>query len=318
MNRVKATASVASGARDIAPVSGTPQYFTNGNPATPTPATVLPGYFLNMVQDELMAVILAAGLTPDDTNWAQLLQAIQKIGSPVVGSANGLVGAAAGGTALASWTVKELAVATALGGVVYKGVNLGLNFNGGIVGAGGMDIGTMPSTADLSVYAIYNPASNTWNTLGCTGATSNGPVYGGAHMPAGYTASALIWAGNTTGSLFRAFAQQGRRVWMVPVLEFGGTTTNTTYTSLVLTGVPACATAVAGDLSMTCTANNTVRLASNAGGLARQDCGSTTPTYAVNMPYAPIPLVTAQTIYYLVDVVTGPPSVLIYVSMYDF
>lgn len=77
MNRVKATASVAIGARDIAPVSGTPQYFTNGNPATPTPATVVPGYFLNMVQDELLAVITAAGLTPDDANWGQLLQAIQ-------------------------------------------------------------------------------------------------------------------------------------------------------------------------------------------------------------------------------------------------
>lgn len=79
MNRVKAANSVAFANRDIAPVSGTPQYFTAGNPVGPVPPTVLPGYFMNMVQDEFLAVITAAGLTPDDTNWAQLLAAIKKL-----------------------------------------------------------------------------------------------------------------------------------------------------------------------------------------------------------------------------------------------
>jgi len=79
MNRLKATNSVPFANRDVAPTLGTPQYATNGNPSTPTPATIWPAYAWNMAQDEIMNVILAAGLTPDDTNWAQLLQAIMSL-----------------------------------------------------------------------------------------------------------------------------------------------------------------------------------------------------------------------------------------------
>jgi hypothetical protein len=80
MDRVNALDNVAFSARDIAPVSGARAYFTSGNPLTATPATTFPGYWANMVQDELVAVIAAAGITPDDTNWGQLLQAIQTLG----------------------------------------------------------------------------------------------------------------------------------------------------------------------------------------------------------------------------------------------
>jgi hypothetical protein len=81
MNRVKSTASVAFAQRDIAPVSGTAQYFTVGNPQTSTPATVLPGYWLNMQMDELMSILAAAGLTADDTNWSQVWQGILRCGT---------------------------------------------------------------------------------------------------------------------------------------------------------------------------------------------------------------------------------------------
>ena len=76
MNRLKATNSVPFANRDTAPGTGTPQYATNGNPQTGTPATIWPAYMFNMIMDELMAVIAAAGLTPNDTDWTQLLQAL--------------------------------------------------------------------------------------------------------------------------------------------------------------------------------------------------------------------------------------------------
>jgi hypothetical protein len=79
MDRLIATNSVPYANRDVAPVSGTPQYATDGTPGV-TPATLWPSYAFNMLQDELMAVILAAGITPDDTNWGQLLQAIRTLG----------------------------------------------------------------------------------------------------------------------------------------------------------------------------------------------------------------------------------------------
>lgn len=80
MDRVIAANSVPSSGADAAPATGTPQFFTSGNPATATPATVLPAYFMNAIQEEIRNAIVAAGLTPDRTNNAQLLAAIQTIG----------------------------------------------------------------------------------------------------------------------------------------------------------------------------------------------------------------------------------------------
>ncbi len=62
---------------DTAPLSGTPQWATNGNPATNTPATVLPAYAFNALQAELTNAIQAAGITLDRTKLTQLAAAIQ-------------------------------------------------------------------------------------------------------------------------------------------------------------------------------------------------------------------------------------------------
>lgn len=75
MNRLKATNSVPFGSADVAP-AGTPQYATNGNALSSVPATVIPAYMQNMIQDELMAIITAAGITADDTNWSQVAEAL--------------------------------------------------------------------------------------------------------------------------------------------------------------------------------------------------------------------------------------------------
>jgi hypothetical protein len=39
-------------------------YFTEGNPATGTPATKVRGSWLNMIQEELRALVVAVGLVP--------------------------------------------------------------------------------------------------------------------------------------------------------------------------------------------------------------------------------------------------------------
>lgn len=80
MDRLIALNTVATGMGDTAPATGTPGEATDGNPATSTPATQFPAYAFNAIQAEMIAVILAAGLTPDKTNNAQLLAAIQKLG----------------------------------------------------------------------------------------------------------------------------------------------------------------------------------------------------------------------------------------------
>lgn len=82
MDRVKAANTVAFASRDVAPGGGTPQYFTNGVPGS-VPATILPGYFLNMLEDELLQVIADAGIAFNDGDWTQLSQAIRFLASQV-------------------------------------------------------------------------------------------------------------------------------------------------------------------------------------------------------------------------------------------
>jgi hypothetical protein len=75
--------------------AGTPGYFTDGNPGTGTPATILGADFMNMLMLELLAVLTAGGVTPSKVTYNQLLTAI-----------NNLIGSSAGTavTAIAAGT----------------------------------------------------------------------------------------------------------------------------------------------------------------------------------------------------------------------
>lgn len=71
--------------------AGSPGYFSGGNAGTGTPATV-PGYeWFNGVQEELLAVIVAAGLTPSAADNTQLLQAVTQIATAVSTPAGAIV-----------------------------------------------------------------------------------------------------------------------------------------------------------------------------------------------------------------------------------
>jgi hypothetical protein len=55
--------------------AGTEAYFTEGNPGV-TPATLVRASWLNMIQEELRAIVIAAGLTPSKTTYNQVLSAL--------------------------------------------------------------------------------------------------------------------------------------------------------------------------------------------------------------------------------------------------
>ena len=61
-----------------AAVSGTPGFFTPGIPGT-TPATIVDQDWANMVQEELYALVVAGGMTPDKTNNAQVLASLRAL-----------------------------------------------------------------------------------------------------------------------------------------------------------------------------------------------------------------------------------------------
>lgn len=70
MQRVKTATAIA----EKPPYSegGTPGYFRSGNPVADIPATVPGQDWFNMVQEELIGMLLAAGLTPSSTDEGQL------------------------------------------------------------------------------------------------------------------------------------------------------------------------------------------------------------------------------------------------------
>lgn len=78
MDRVIAPGAVVVSAADAAPASGTPGHWTSGTPGS-AQATTLPGYWVESVQEELLAVIVAGGQTPNRFNNALLLAAIQAL-----------------------------------------------------------------------------------------------------------------------------------------------------------------------------------------------------------------------------------------------
>ena len=61
---------------------GAPGYFTGGDPATALPATVVTADWANEVQEEIVAVIAAAGLALTKGDTTQLYKAIAKLGTP--------------------------------------------------------------------------------------------------------------------------------------------------------------------------------------------------------------------------------------------
>src|SRR4051812_20361604 len=84
MFRIDNSTSVA--ALPVTPPAGTGGYFTNGNPIAAQPATVVDDWWTNTVQEEIVTVVVNAGLTLNKNDRTQLYQAIQHLIGVGVGS----------------------------------------------------------------------------------------------------------------------------------------------------------------------------------------------------------------------------------------
>lgn len=227
---------------------------------------------------------------------------------PPVGSARNLFGTSAGGGVTASWTADELVAKTSLGGAAALGVSLSLSFNGAGTGANGMDTGAVPTSAQLAVYAIYNPGASTWATLGYSAGGSAAPqIYPGANMPSGYRFSCLLWVGVTDGSAhIQAFVQKGRSINVGPtqVLSMIAAASNTYYSLSVATVVPAGADTAWGILAGTSTTQDLqLALAANSSGSYVQyavssKSSTTLDGLASAKSFDETPFITPQTFYW--------------------
>ncbi|MGM3410651.1 phage tail protein [Ralstonia holmesii] len=229
----------------------------------------------------------------------------------------------AAASASATMTADEIVVESALGGLRYCLASFNKTINLGTVGAGGMDVGTAPVSGYVALYAIYNPTTSTAALLATNATSAVAPhVYGGANMPSGYTASALVSVWPTNGSSqFVQAVQRDRRISLVSAGGFTTATTAASWTSIAIGGIPQNAVRVSGNISsLTSVASVTqlFQVASDANGAGAKSNVSTTvvASNGTSMPFD-LDIYTAQTAWYKASNPSGTPSFSMIVAAYD-
>lgn len=81
MKRIQSSTAVTA-APAVPPLTGPLGYFTEGDPAGGIPATLVPAWWLNGIQDELASIIEATGGTPLASNTSQVLAALRTMFAP--------------------------------------------------------------------------------------------------------------------------------------------------------------------------------------------------------------------------------------------
>ena len=239
----------------------------------------------------------------------------------VVGSARNLRANITVASATATFTADEIAVQTALGGSAIKIGSLNKTINLATTGAGGMDTGSAPVSGYVAVYAIYNPSTAT-SALLATNATSaaQANIYGGANMPSGYTASALIsvWPTNAS-SQFVAGLQRDRKVSIVGVTVLISGSNQASYASLSISvAAPKNALAVSGSINVTSTSSTFCTGAVTPDGTSDIQQIAASNVVQILAPFRDLPILTAQTLYYAAFVNAGTPSISVVVCGYTF
>lgn len=92
--------------------ASSPGFFSRGDPLTGTPPTTLDADWANMIQEEIIAPVVAAGIAPDKADHGQLLAAMRALFAPKTTPVDPNAGVAIGGG--------EFSVPLA-GGIILKG-----------------------------------------------------------------------------------------------------------------------------------------------------------------------------------------------------
>lgn len=240
---------------------------------------------------------------------------LAQMAAVVGGTRNGKMAVTAA-SATATFTADEVAVKTALGGPAWLLNNFNKTVNLATTGAGGMDTGTAPVSGFVGLYAIYNPTTGVSALLAVNATAAVLPeVYGGANVPAGYTASALLTVVPTNASSqFATVVVKDRSVWITPVQVINTTTQQASLTSLsVSAAIPLNAnmidaSAVIAGSTAGVTLTTTIAGSNAAGGGLGQKVLSVTNNSAssgiqAQLPH--IPVITAQTLFYSCTVGSG-------------
>lgn len=255
-------------------------------------------------------------------NFELALQAVSAAAAnAVIGDARNASMSVAAASTTATFTADEIVVGSALGGTTHKIGAFSQSINLASNGAGGMDTGAAPVSGYIALYAIYNPATNTAALLATNATSAVAPsVYGGANMPAGYTASALIsvWPTNASGQ-FVVGAQRDRTINTTATSALSTSTTQASLTSLsIASAVPLNAKAYTGtcQAGSTTTSNVTFYIAASASGIGQKEGIGSTVTGSTIGANISGPILTPQTLFYTFSSTAGTPSATILISSY--
>ena len=185
MQRIQDPTAVATQPA-VPTLTGTTGFFTNGNPGT-VPSTVVPDWYLNMTQEELIALLVSAGLAVDGS--ASVTKAVQVIGArsaPFLASGNFTVPAGV-------FILKRVRV-WAAGGSGGTGTGA---YPGGGGGGGGyveyIGIGVTPGQIIPVVVGLGAVAS-------AGGNSSFGPLTANGGQPGGNGSSSVVGTAGTGGN----------------------------------------------------------------------------------------------------------------------
>nr|WP_233609246.1 phage tail protein [Citrobacter sp. FDAARGOS_156] len=240
--------------------------------------------------------------------------------SGVVGQSRNARMSVVAASATATFSADELIVEDSVGRQ-YRVTSFSKVINLATTGAGGMDTGVVPATGFVALYAIYNPTTSTSALLAVDTTSTTAPeIYGGANMPAGFTASALVSIWRVASGKFIVGEQRGRDISIIDVNAVTTTTTTSSLTAIsVASAIPKNAKSVAGWAGTQSTGSSTVQSIRIAGsvqivGMRLIQVNSAT---AINAPYT-LPILTEQTIYYSNETAGTLVSAAIFINEYSF
>lgn len=196
--------------------AGTAGFFTDGNPATATPATIVPADFLNMVMQELINVALEGTAPLSKTSYTQVRDAISNMvanASAGVGQVTNVTGVSPINSSGGATPAISISAATgsapgsmsAADKTKLDGIAAGATTNSGTVTAV-----TVASANGVSA-SVANQGTTPQLTIALGAITPNSISTSGASSAASYSCSGNVTAaGNfyTAGTVFGSTANQ--------------------------------------------------------------------------------------------------------------
>lgn len=237
--------------------------------------------------------------------------------SAVAGQVRNLRMSIASASDTATITADEVVMVGTLGGTAVKVGSVNKTLDLTTTGANGMDTGVAPISGFVSIYAIYNPTTATVAVLACNATTSITSIYTGLNMPSGYTRSGLIgvWPTNASRQLIAGILlDRTAHIGPVTVLNASSGHPTSLGSLSIATAVPAIATGVIGVAGSTSgSADGIMAIAATSGGLCQTPlvaavAGTSLGGFTVAIPFE-MPIITAQTIFYMTHLATRPTRI---------